>query len=212
MDAKEQMLVAELHRRVKAVAFHERDILALLILLREHSTNGSPVRELSDFVAHREKNRGALKEYVHHVVSYCQAMVDGTAGSLKVNVVHTAAAFRTAINISLNRFDLEALDVDRSNDVLACAMSLLQAVRLFHNRTPIGQFVLTRTKRDLYLNGVVQMPGPKQIKVVLPALSVPNRYCSMAAAGKIGDFPGLVEARCTKGRLSLYVAGTEVAP
>ena len=70
VDAKEKFLVDELCRRIREQKFHERDVLALLILLRGHSAAESPVRELADFIAHREKERGALKKYVQHVVAY----------------------------------------------------------------------------------------------------------------------------------------------
>jgi hypothetical protein len=59
MDSKEKFLVDEPCRRITQQTFHERDVLAPLILLREHSTAESPVREFADFIAHREKDRGA---------------------------------------------------------------------------------------------------------------------------------------------------------
>jgi hypothetical protein len=74
MDSKERFLVDELCRRITQQIFHERDILALLILLRGHSAAKSPVRELADFIAHREKTLGKIKEYVQHVVAYGQAL------------------------------------------------------------------------------------------------------------------------------------------
>src|SRR5262245_13816243 len=61
MDAKEFRLVSELHTRISRATFHERDVLALLILMRPRTDDNSPARELSDFVAHREKDRGALQ-------------------------------------------------------------------------------------------------------------------------------------------------------
>jgi hypothetical protein len=100
----------------------------------------SAVRELSDFVAHREKDRGSLKTYVRHVVTYAEALVTKNATQLKVGVVHSAAAFRESLNTTLTKFNLAPLDPDVTDDVLACVMSLLQEVRLFHkggrNRSP----------------------------------------------------------------------------
>jgi hypothetical protein len=75
MDAKEHLLAGDLYRRIRAHTFHERDVLAFLILLRPYSVAGSPVRELSNFVAHREKDRGSLKTYVHYVLTYGEAVV-----------------------------------------------------------------------------------------------------------------------------------------
>jgi hypothetical protein len=211
MDAKEQGLVGDLYRRVKVHTFHERDVLALLILLRPHASAGSPVRELSDFVAHREKDRGSLKTYVHHVVAYGEALVKKTAAQLKIDVVHSADAFRESLNIALAQFQLAPLARDVTDDVLACVMSLLQDVRLFHKQREIGRLGLGRLKKELWLAAVIPMPGPKQVHVVFPALIVANNYCSSGKEKKLGAFAGLVEARCTKGRLRLYVRGKEAA-
>ena len=43
--------------------------------------------------------------------------------------------------------------------------------------------------------------------MVFPALIVPNRYCSSGDVRRLGAFSGLVEARCTRGKLQLYVNG-----
>lgn len=209
MDAKEQALVGNLYRRTKARTFNERDVLALLILLRPHAAAGSPVRELSDFVAHREKDRGSLKTYVHHVVAYGEALLKKTAAQLKIDVVHSARAFGDSLNLALAQFNLAPLAGDVTDDVLACVMSLLQDVRLFHNRVEIGRLGLGRLKKELWLVGVIVMPGPKPVQIVFPALIVANNYCSSGEEKQLGAFPGLVEARCTKGRLRLYVGGKE---
>ena len=211
MDTKEELLVGDLYRRIKAYEFHECDVLAFLILLRPHSAANSPVRELSDFVAHREKDRGALKTYVHHVLTYCNAVVAKRAAQVQIGAVHSAAAFRDSLNATLAKFKLTPLDSDVTNDLLACVMSLLQDVRLFHNGVEIGRLGLGRLKKELWLLGAITMPGPKKIPVIFPALIVPNSYCSSGEEKKLGAFSGLVEARCTKGRLRLYVGSKEAA-
>jgi hypothetical protein len=209
MDAKEKALVGDLYRRVAGRAFHERDVLAFLILLREHAARASPVRELSDFVAHREKDRGSLKTYVHHVVAFGEALVKNTAAQLKINAVHSAEDFCQSLNAVLGRFNLSPLARDIADDVLTCVMSLLQDVRLFHNKQEIGRLGLGRFEKELWLCGAIVMP-PKNVQVVFPALIVPNRYCSSGDVKQLGAFSGLVVARCTNGKLRLYVDGKEV--
>jgi len=208
MDSKEKFLVDELCRRITEQKFHERDVLALLILLRGHSAVESPVRELADFIAHREKDRGALKKYVQHVVAYGQALANGTAAQLKIDPVFTAAAFRDSLNSVLAGLSIRVFPKERTDDVLACTMSLLQDVRLIHEKREIGRLGLARLAGDLWLSGSVIMQ-PKGVQVVFPVLIVPNRYSAPGNAERLG-FSGLVEARCTKEKLRLYVGGREV--
>ena len=47
----------------------------------------------------------------------------------------------------------------------------------------------------------------ENVTMVFPALIVPNRYCSSGDVRRLGAFSGLVEARCTRGKLQLYVNG-----
>jgi hypothetical protein len=211
MDSKERLLVTELYSRIEKVSFHERDILSLLILLRPRTAPLSPLRELSDFIAHREKDRGALKAYVKHVVDYVDALVTNTSGLLKIDVVHTREAFRESLNATLSEYDLAPLDEDLSDDVLTCAMSLLQAVRLIDSGNEIGHLGLVRMGKELHLSAQIVVTKPHHIPIVFPALIVPNRYCEPTKSGGIQAFLGLVEARCTKGKLTLNIGGKAVA-
>lgn len=149
MDPKEELLVSNLYRRITAYKFHECDVLALLSLLRPHSTKKSPVHEFSDFVAHREKDRGALKTYIDNAIKLCDAMVNKTAMRLEVGAVHSADSFRDSLNETLAKFKLPPLALHVTNDILACVMSLLQDVRVFDgNKVEIGRFLLGRRQKD----------------------------------------------------------------
>lgn len=207
MDAKESQLVRDLHARIAKATFHERDVLALLILIRPRAAANAAVRELSDFIAHREKDRGALKVYVKHIVRFLGALVAKRAATLKIDVVHTREAFRESLNNTLDEYGLSAFDEDRADDVLACVMSLLQDVRLIENKTEIGWLGLVRFGKDLHVAAQVHTPNPERTPVSAPALIVPNRYCPHAKSGGVQGFGGLVEARCTNGKLTLYVNG-----
>jgi len=151
-------------------------------------------------------HRGSLKTYVHHVVEYGEALVQKRSASLKIEVVHSADDFCHSLNEVLAKFCLSPLANDISDDVLTCVMSLLQDVRVFHDKREIGRLGLGRFKKELWLCAAIVMP-PKNVQVVFPALIVPNRYCSSGDVKQLGSFSGLVEARCTRGKLRLYVAG-----
>jgi hypothetical protein len=210
MDAKERTLVQGAYERIARHEFGERDVLALLILLRSHCPNQSALRELADFVAHREKDRGSLQRYVQHVVAYGKALETNTPAELRINAVHTADEFFRSLNAALARFELPALERNTADDVLMGAMSILQDVRLIHESRELGQLGLIRIGKDIWLAGCVVM-GTVEARVVFPVLIVANRYCSQVDAQNAGPFPGLVEARCVNGRLRLHVDGQEAA-
>lgn len=132
------------------------------------------MRELGDFIAHREKTLGKIKEYVQHVVAYGQVYANGTAAQLKIDPVFTAAAFLDSLNAVLAGLSIPAFSPELADDALACTMSLLQDVRLFHEKKERGRLSLARFDGDLWLCGSVIME-PKGVRVDFPALIVPNR-------------------------------------
>lgn len=206
MDAKEQNLVADLHKLITNQSFHERDILALLILLREHAANQSAIRKLGDFVAHREKDRGALKKYVHHVTAFVEAAAKNRPAQVNVEPVYSSADFCDSLNTSFAGFGLPQVSPDLTDDVLICIMSLLQDVRIFHKGREIGHLLLARFYSELWLFAEVVEPTKKD-RILFPALTVPNRHCPVAGGEPLAGFSGPVEARFTEGRLQLSVNG-----
>jgi hypothetical protein len=207
MDQKETQLVGCLHRKVVDRKFHERDIIALLILLRRQTEENSPLRELCDYIAHRDKDRGPIRDYVKHVLDYCKALRSKQSATLAVDVVHTPKSFRSSMNEVLRKYGLSTFDEATANDVLACIMSILQEVRLFHKKKDIGRLRLLCFKTDLWLYGEIQEPR-KKAYVRFPALIVPNRYCAIPKSYR--EFSGVVVAKCVRRQLRLYVNGKKV--
>jgi len=206
VDQKERELLADLHGRVKGRTFHERDILALLILLRPRAVARSPVLELADFVAHRDRDRGLSQKAVAGLRTFLHG-----AGNRKLTVapVFTAAAFCSSLNATFQGYQLDSLDAEKSTDVLAAAISLLQDVQLLDQGQRMGRLAMARTKHDLHLLGLAHLAQGRErpIEVGITILSVPNRYCSGPARDTPEPFDGIVEARCTGRTLRLYVNG-----
>jgi len=138
MDAKEKNLVEELYRRITSRTFHERDVLAMLILLREHSPGGSPVHELADFIAHRKKDRGWLKKYVQHVVDYGEALVNGSAAQLNIDAIYSPSEFYESLNVVLGSFSLPPLRADISDDVSSTEREKLASLVLLVSPVTCG--------------------------------------------------------------------------
>jgi hypothetical protein len=206
IDAKEQFLVSQLYRRICARHFYEPDVAALLILLRRHAEKYSPVKELSDFIAHREKDRGTLKTYMNDLVRYFRKETQ----RVSTDPIHSATDFKYSLNATLIAFNLSPLDSNLTNDVLTCIMSLLQDVRLMHDGIEISRLRLVRfRKNELWLAGSIPPLKTGIVHAVMaPVLIVPNTYCSSQKT--FGPFPGLVEAKCKNGQLRLYLGGREV--
>lgn len=61
MDEKECIIFDHYKRIIESQMFDEYDILGFLIFIRSHIINGYPIiREFSDFIAHRERDRGII--------------------------------------------------------------------------------------------------------------------------------------------------------
>ena len=201
--------MSDLHSRVKGRTFHERDVLALLILLRPRASPRSPVLELADFVAHRDKDRGLLQK----AVGGLKAFLRGTGERrLTVAPVFTAAEFRSSLNATLKAHQVGHLDVEGSNDMLAAAISLLQDVQLLDQGKRMGRLTMARTKHDVHLLGLAHLGEgrARPLEAGMTMLSVPNRYCSGPVRDTPEPFDGIVEARCTGKALRLYVDGVVV--
>jgi hypothetical protein len=64
VDSKEKALVKEIRGKIIRKKYDEIDILGLLVLLRGYSSEGSATFEFANFVAHRERDRGAIYDYL----------------------------------------------------------------------------------------------------------------------------------------------------
>ena len=131
-DQKERWLIARVCSTIAGGNFTECDVLTLLILLRRHAPPNSPAREFGDFIAHREKDRGILREYVDRA----QRALRGETGAAVSLPVFSVLEIGTAINDLLGSFDIEPFEGERVNQIAVCIITLLQTVVV---RTPLGR-------------------------------------------------------------------------
>ena len=129
MDAKERWFIKQLHSAILSGSFAERDVLALLITLRNHAEQGNLVREFGDFVAHREKNRGVLQKYLHSVQSALGAEL-ATNGEPTSFTVLSFESVRNSFNEVFRSLELPELDAELANQITVCIISLLQSVEI----------------------------------------------------------------------------------
>jgi hypothetical protein len=174
MTPKEQQIVAELHSKVLAQSFVETDVVALLILLRDHVGDG-PARELAQHIAHSNRNQGALFRHAFDNKRVLDRL-GRKEGIVYGQAVITAEDFRKSINRALDRIRLTALDDVTSDIVLLCAMSLLQGGTVSNGKSS-GKLSLVLTAAQFELRATIPIKYQgKEVPVSMSVVSVPNRW------------------------------------
>jgi len=203
MDAKEHAILNDLHALVRTRRFHERDVLALLILLRLHAPAGSAVRELGDFIAHREKDRGLLKSALDRLKAFVQGSGERT---LTVQPILTASALCASLNRIFGTSGLALFDDTDADDILVAAMCLLQDVQLVDASAPFGRLLLARTASELMLLGVVRLADkqPRPVEAAIPLIIVHRASPGIPPGDTPVPFNGIVEAKCVDGVVALF--------
>lgn len=174
MDAKQTALLSDLHSRFLAGNFGEIDVHSLLALLRDDSPASGPVRELGDFIAHRERDRGKVHRYLTEMKTILDRL--GTQEDvLRVGVVFTDEVIAKAIDTELARHGLAALSAVRHRQIQLAILSTLQQVALVDSRgSQFGVLELSITRDLIQLLGVVTLAKPPGVRVAFPALTIPN--------------------------------------
>jgi DNA integrity scanning protein DisA with diadenylate cyclase activity len=181
MDAKENQLIDYYHNRIVNNVFNEKDVYMLLILLRRHANKKSPVFEFANFVAHREKDRGYIHEYVRDKKHILDRLGKINA-TLVIQPVFTLEDIKKSFNDVLKSLDKQELSEEVIRDMTLCTIVLLQDVRLVDKKNrSIGNLSIGINKETISLLGQIAVKNDKNETVfcVFPALEVPNIYTNM---------------------------------
>jgi hypothetical protein len=204
MDRKESWLLAETLAALRIGSFSERDVLALLMLLRPYAAVQSPIREFADFVAHRQRDRGILRTFVDRVQ---RALWDPQAAESQPIAfpLYTASALQKALNDVLAVLGTEGLGAELANQVVVCIISLLQSVKVDTSlKTSLAGFAVGISSRDVVLLGhgavkaghVFQFPllvaanNGYEVSIHLAQFEVPLMTCNsiVEASSRAGRF------------------------
>ena len=155
MDTKELWLLERTLATLQSGSYSERDVLALLILLRAHAADKSPIREFGDFVAHRRKDRGILQTFLGRVRS---ALLNpppvGVQPSSISFPVYTSATIHAALNDVFAALGLSSMDVELANQIMVCVISLFQSVEVeTEPNTPVHGFAVGISSTNIALLG-----------------------------------------------------------
>jgi hypothetical protein len=171
MDAKAKTIAAQLIARIYRGSFSENDVHLLLLLLREGESAGSPVRELADFIAHRERDRGVVHGYI---VANGRAHAAKRYSQVLDRVVFSPSELVDSANSCLRRQALPALPDAIGSDLTFCVMSLLQDVAF-----KVRDTEFSAGRLQLGVNGaeaLLYATTKAKITVGFGVLRVPNRY------------------------------------
>jgi hypothetical protein len=177
MDDKERSLIVALYKKIAGPDFDERDVFAFLILLRPHSKMHTPVYEFANFIAHREKDRGHIRDYLHETKTKL-ANLGKVSSILVIKPVFSVAEIGDSLNEVLGKIQLGALTGKQVQVIVLCIISLLQHVRIVEKSGEVGRLVFGITKSDVILLGRVSIKD--KVWAVFPALMVPNDYVTDA--------------------------------
>jgi hypothetical protein len=218
VDSKEKALVKEIRSKIIRKKYAETDILGLLILLRRYSSEGLATFEFANFVAHRERDRGTIYNYlVDGRKQVYRALNKQATGRPEFRSVYSSIDLKDSLNQGLSMIGVANVDSLETNDILLCIMCLLQDVRIVLKKGVVGVLQLGCTDKHIQLYGSTPI-GNKF--VAFPVLAVPNLQNdrlaqfehtvakSVRVHGRQPDeyrvLNNVISARCHNGILTLF--------
>ena len=205
MDSKEATLIKHYYDKVTSLSFDERDVLTLLILLRWYSQKNSPVYEFSNFVTHRDKDRGHIYDYLLSSKSFFNKLGTELGDIHELKSVFTEQEIHASFNDVLANLGLASLSDEVAQGIQLCVISLLQEVKISDKTgAEIGKLLFAFDKEDIYLMGlfsVVDFSPYSHLQV--PVLMIKNRYLKTESYDL--RTPGLVEIVNVDGALKVMV-------
>lgn len=201
-DGKELSLIRRYRDRIVSAHFDENDVFALLAALRPFAAKDTPVYEFANFVAHREKDRGFIRDYLLRTKNILNDLgkVDAV---LEIKPVFARDEIAVSINDALGRAGLSGLSESQADQVIVCIMSLLQDVRIVDDKNgQVGRLIFGCTAGELELLGEVRIDCG--VDVIFPVLVAPCLcvLCVPEDEKGVRILDGHVEVRVVDGALS----------
>jgi hypothetical protein len=172
MDLKEIEIIAGLHKKIFDKQCCEADIYSFLILLRTYTKEKTPTREFGDFIAHREKDRGFINEYLIRNKEILDNL--GKVNSrLVISEVFSFEEIKSSFNETLNKVHLQEFTDENIRIIIVMIISLLQEVSIVdRSKNSIGKLQFAISRDQIVLLGRVWIQN--KVFAVFPVLSVEN--------------------------------------
>lgn len=183
MDLKEKEMVYYYRNRIVSKQYTEKDVYAFLMLLRPYSEEKTALREFANFVAHRNKDRESIKEYVHYVDDIMNNLEEANT-QMVIKPVYTVHDVMNSLNNALANFGNISLNYEQSKDILFCIMILLQECYLYRNKVEFAKLHLGIIEDNIMLLANVKSNKWDSIVIQFPILELNNTYFDVEDAKK----------------------------
>lgn len=178
MDKKEIQLVDYYYNKFSERNFDEKDLYSFLIVIKEEASNINVIKELTDFIVHREKNTGYAKDYLEE----CKEIINNLGKEKvrrKIENIFSFKEIRSGFNALFQQLGFEKLPLDIINDFIICIISLLQSVKIVSGslNKEIGHLSFAASSKELFLMGNMTILNQgRYMPITFPVLSVKNIY------------------------------------
>ncbi|RZT10829.1 hypothetical protein SAMN05216319_0706 [Duganella sp. CF402] len=174
MDSKELWQLSRIVNQVHLSDFSEDDVFILLMLLRRYAKVGGALREFADFLAHREKDRGLIFDYMTEVKNALDRPPPFD-GKIEIRPIFTVDDIATEINSILGHEQLVPFSALQMNHLMICIISLLQCTEIWKkDGTSIGQLHVAISSKEIFLIGKIRLVNFGSIYVTFVALTAKN--------------------------------------
>ena len=192
MDAKELQLLNYYYQKFSERDFDEKDLYSFLILVKEDAEDIQVIRELADFVIHRGKSNGYVKEYLVE----SEKILDNLGKQKKLAKIENVFSFkeiRNGFNVLFQKYGFEKLPSDTINDFVLCIISLFQSVRMVSDKPKrmAGHLSFAVSSKEIFLMGNIKvLRNGRYVPVSFQVLSAKNIYEEVTPQDK-NDTPHL---------------------
>jgi len=178
VDKKQVQLVEFYYNHFSERIFDEKDFFAFLMLIRKNTEEHKVVKEITDFIVHREECSGYVNEYLEE----CKQIITNLSKAKtrkKIEHLFSFKEIRNGFNALFVSLGFEKLPLEVINDFILCIISLLQDVKLVSGtlNKEVGHLSFAASSKEVFLMGNMKtLSNGRFIPVTFPVLSVKNIY------------------------------------
>jgi len=178
VDKKEIQLVNYYYNKFSERTFDEKDLYSFLRVVQEEASNNKVIKELTDFIVHREKVTGYTKDYLEE----CKEIINNLGKEKvrrKIENIFSFKEIRNGFNALFQQLGFEKLPLDIINDFILCIISLLQNVKIVSGslNKEVGYLSFAASSKELFLMGnMIILNKGRYMPITFPVLSVKNIY------------------------------------